>query len=576
MNDMKKIAYISLAVLACAACQREVDAPVQEAAVPTYRVVISAGLETTKTAYNDEGKFSWEAGDKIGVVVSNGTDVKQVVFTTEDAKPVASFAGDVPEGYTVGNIASYPFEGEVAEGISNDLLYDAAKDAWVLSAGTLPDPENPKSGIPLIGQKDINDFFQFTTATGIVKFTVENVPSAAKLAELKGVDGAKLAGVFAADKGVLTMAQGGETVSVVRNFSAPKGKNTTMDFYFFLPVGTLAEGTSFNFYDSADASEPIKSFPFVKAVEVKANKVINVKAMVLPEEPTRKSDSLALVAIYNASKGAEWAKNKWDLSAAINNWNGVTVTNDRVTALKITTSGTIASEWVLPEEIGDLTELTELRINSNKLSGALPESLFTLSKLQKLYFQTDNLTGEISSKMGQLTELTELYLNGNSNLSGDISWIGNLTKLTAFNIATTQIGGSIPATLANCTALKSFMANNSAISGTLPDIWGAFANTLTTLMLYSNEGLTGPLPASIGSLTKVTGIQLQSCNFTGNIPAEWGNLPANCGTLAVNGNKLQGVVPTAVQNHTKWQATSGWKYETKILPQQPGYGLTTE
>ena len=56
---------------------------------------------------------------------------------------------------------------------------------------------------------------------------------------------------------------------------------------------------------------------------------------------TRQTDSLALVAIYNASKGAEWAKNKWDLTKPINEWNSVTVTNDRVTALKLTTSGTI-------------------------------------------------------------------------------------------------------------------------------------------------------------------------------------------------------------------------------------------
>ena len=34
------------------------------------------------------------------------------------------------------------------------------------------------------------------------------------------------------------------------------------------------------------------------------------------------------------------------------------------------------------------------------------------------------------------------------------------------------------------------------------------------------------------------------------------------------------MVPAAVQNHTKWLPTTGWKYETNILPQQEGYGLT--
>ena len=293
---------------------------------------------------------------------------------------------------------------------------------------------------------------------------------------------------------------------------------------------------------------------------------------------SRQTDSLALVAIYNASKGATWKADKvWDLTKTIDTWSSVTVdkTSGRVTALKITAADTITETWSLPEEVGYMSELTDLRINSQKLTGAIPESVYNLSKLKALYFQNNNLSGELSSKLGDLTLLENLYIDRNKELGGSIpSTIGNLTNLKNINIAQTAISGAIPSELAKCTALVAFMAYSNGLSGELPDIWDTFVN-MTVFQVYSNPGLTGPIPASLGKLKKATGIQMKECNFTGNIPASFGGLE-KCGNLQLNGNKLKGVVPAEVQAHPKWLATSGWKYETNILPQQDGYGLTTE
>ena len=292
-------------------------------------------------------------------------------------------------------------------------------------------------------------------------------------------------------------------------------------------------------------------------------------------EYSRQTDSLALVAIYNASKGAEWAKNQWDLTTPIDTWNAVTVTDDRVTAVKLSTASTITEEWELPEEVGMLSEVTDFRVNGNKLKGSIPESIYDLSKLQKLYFQNNNLSGTLSSNLGKLTELTELYIDRNVNLGGSIpASIGNLTKLASINIAKTGIGGAIPQELAKCTALKNFMAYENKLSGEIPDFWDKLPN-VGVLQLYGNDGITGPIPATIGTLKKATGIQLKNCNLTGNIPASFGGLE-KCGNLQLNGNKLSGVVPAEVQAHAKWLPDSGWKYEVNILPQQDGYGLTLE
>ena len=299
--------------------------------------------------------------------------------------------------------------------------------------------------------------------------------------------------------------------------------------------------------------------------------------LTLEEVNYRQVDSLALVAIYNASDGANWKESRrWTLTKPMDEWPGVNLNEEgRVIELNIT-NGTVSTvEWEIPEALADLTELSTLQIVGSKLKGQIPEFLYGMSHLAKIRFNTNNLTGAISDKIGQLAELTELYLNGNKDLGGSIpATIGELKKLESINIAQTSIGGVIPQALSECSALKNLMAYSNQLSGEIPDFWDKLPN-IGVLQLYGNPGLAGPLPASIGSLKKATGIQLKDCNLTGNIPASFGGLE-KCGNLQLSGNKLSGVIPAEVQAHPKFLATSGWKYETNILPQQEGYGLTLE
>ena len=578
-NDMKKTAYIALATLALSACQQEVDFRVEES-VPTHTVTLKAGFQPgTRTTYSDEGTFSWTAGDKIGVLVTNGTETRQVAFTTEDAKPIATFTGEVPDGFTVGEFASYPFFGDGEGDICNDLVYDAAKDGWILSGNIRPNPEKPLAGIPLVGAKDASGFFQFKTAVGIVKFIVENVPSAMLYAELQAAEPGKLAGVFAlTDDGFLPMDKVVDAVDFACSYQTPADKNTTMDFYFFVPAGTLPAGTEFRLRNNA-ADAPLVTRVFKQPVEVAANRITKVAPIVLEPEPeySRQTDSLALVAIYNAGDGANWkASRKWKLDEPMNTWPGIKLNEDgRVIEMSITNGTVTTVDWEIPEALADLTELSTLQIVGSKLKGEIPEFLYGMTKLAVIRLNSNNLTGALSDKIGQLTELTDLYINLNKSFGGTIpETIGQLTKLVSINIAQTAIGGEIPLTLAQCTALKNFMAWSNQLSGEIPDFWDQLPN-IGVLQLYGNPGITGPIPASIGTLKAATGIQLKECNLTGNIPASFGGLE-KCGNLQLNGNKLSGVVPAEVQAHPKWLATSGWKYEVNILPQQDGYGLTLE
>lgn len=289
------------------------------------------------------------------------------------------------------------------------------------------------------------------------------------------------------------------------------------------------------------------------------------------------SDSLALVAIYNAADGANWKEERrWDLTKPIDQWDGVKLTDGRVTSLAITASGVISSAWTMPKEIGTLSELTVLKFNQCKLTGEIPEEVYSLTKLTDLWFQNDALSGSLSEKIGQLTALKNLYIDRNTDLGGSIpAAIGQLKALNSINISKTGIGGAIPAELTGCTALANFMAYETKLSGQIPDFWDQFKN-IGVVQLYNNPGLEGPLPASCGRATttaKTYSLRFDGCNLTGNIPESYATLPSVCKQFYVKNNKLSGVIPEGVQAHANWEA---WKPAENILPQQEGFGLTLE
>ena len=311
--------------------------------------------------------------------------------------------------------------------------------------------------------------------------------------------------------------------------------------------------------------------------ETVSNKEVTATVTQGAGEPSRVSDSLALVAIYNAAKGAEWAEAfRWDLSKPISEWRNVTLTAEgRVSKLQVVKNASVPEEWTLPEDVKDLTELIDLRINTAKLKGDIPEFLYDMTQLTQLWLTGNNLSGSISAKLAQLVNITHLYIDQNPNLSGELpKAIGNLIKLQNLNISQTSIGGTIPEELRNCVDLANFMAFKTQLSTPIPDIWGSFAK-IGVIQLYGNPNMTGDFPDVFAKIkvSKNFSLWLYDCNFTGNIPEAYGSASTYLNQFRINGNKMSGVVPAAVRAHTKW---STWKPDQYIFPQQDGYGLTAE
>ncbi len=238
------------------------------------------------------------------------------------------------------------------------------------------------------------------------------------------------------------------------------------------------------------------------------------------EFDSKVGDSLALVAIYNATNGPNWTTNTNWLQSGQNadTWHGVTVTEGRVTDLRLPFNQLTGN---IPIELGNLTELTFLNLVSNQLTGNIPTELGGLTRLTDLYLSFNQLDGPIPALIGNLTELTDLNLSDNQ-LTGNIPMeLENLTELTDLDLASNQLTGNIPMELGNLTEL-------------------------TILNLGSNQ-LTGNIPMELGGLTRLRELYLESNQLDGPIPASWATF-TNLVEFDISGNQFDDIPDMSALN----------------------------
>ena len=276
-------------------------------------------------------------------------------------------------------------------------------------------------------------------------------------------------------------------------------------------------------------------------------------------------DSLALVALYEATGGANWnymtttypsptgqgsqaipnAGNRW-LQGPLSNWHGVVLTEDGC-------------------------NIKELILHNSQLAGDLPTVIGDLSQLQHLCLSDNNLINGIPNELGNLTQLQYLNLSDNQ-LSGSLPTdaLSNLSQLHTLNLADNQLVGNFSTTaLSNLGQLRTIKAANNRLMGSFPD---EFANLVNLQYLnLSNNLVSGVLPTSIGSLTKLIHLDLADNQLTGEVPIAISNmtllqhlnLSDNLLTgqaiattsqlkqlhyLNLSANRLEGAIPSSIGN----------------------------
>ena len=184
-----------------------------------------------------------------------------------------------------------------------------------------------------------------------------------------------------------------------------------------------------------------------------------------PCRPER--DLAALIALYNATDGDNWALNdNWLSDAPLTEWVEVVTEEDGcVTALDLERHQ-LSGE--IPAELGNLTSLRVLNLNGNKLSGEIPAELGNLTNLQSLYLDENQLSGEIPPELGNISDLEWLYLSRNQ-LSGEIpAELGNLANLERLYLDENQLSGEIPLWLGDLANLEDLFLYGNQLSGCVP------------------------------------------------------------------------------------------------------------
>ena len=173
------------------------------------------------------------------------------------------------------------------------------------------------------------------------------------------------------------------------------------------------------------------------------------------------TDRAALVALYNATDGANWLNNgNWLSNAPMGEWHGVTTDSDgRVARLDIERNQLTGE---IPEELGNLSNLVHLRLYNNQLTGEIPAELGSLSSLERLHLGSNQLTGEIPAELGSLSSLHRAAPRQQPVDRCEVpAELGSLANLEELHLDINQLTGTIPAsnwaaspTWRNCTSIS--------------------------------------------------------------------------------------------------------------------------
>tara|TARA_Y100000389_G_scaffold189016_1_gene212258 strand:- start:1046 stop:3406 length:2361 start_codon:yes stop_codon:yes gene_type:complete len=156
-------------------------------------------------------------------------------------------------------------------------------------------------------------------------------------------------------------------------------------------------------------------------------------------------------------------------------------------------------------------------------------------------------TADTLSSIRDLTHLKGLVIGPDDRIVEIPESISNLTQLKILGIQNTRIvrfPDPLPTQLTN---LK--VERNYKLTGPIPDSIGDLTR-LTQLKLHNNSELAGPIPDSIGNLTRLAKLDLSYNRLTGPIPDSIGNLTLLT-VLNLSDNGLTGPIPTSIGNLTR-------------------------
>ncbi|XP_076897495.1 putative LRR receptor-like serine/threonine-protein kinase At4g30520 isoform X2 [Bidens hawaiensis] len=157
----------------------------------------------------------------------------------------------------------------------------------------------------------------------------------------------------------------------------------------------------------------------------------------------RNPEVVSLILIKNGLNDPHGAFSNWDEDSVDPcSWAMITCSDDNlVTGLGAPSQGL---SGILSGVIANLTNLRQVLLQNNNISGQIPVGIGHLPKLQTLDLSNNKLTGHVPESLGHLNNLQYLKLNNNT-LSGAIPLsLASLPQLALLDLSNNNLSGPVP------------------------------------------------------------------------------------------------------------------------------------
>ncbi|XP_022748061.1 receptor kinase-like protein Xa21 [Durio zibethinus] len=197
------------------------------------------------------------------------------------------------------------------------------------------------------------------------------------------------------------------------------------------------------------------------------------------------------------------------------------------------------------------SNLEELYLWDNNLSGNIPGSISNVSKLRILELQNNSFFGLIPETLGNLRFLENLQLWSNhlTTKTSTHEWsflnsLANCKYLRMLDLSFNPLNGILPASISNLsTSLQQFSVIDCKIRGSIPMEIGSLSNAI--LLDLSSNKLSGPIPTTIGRLKNLQLLNLYGNKLQGSVPHDLCGLKGLF-RLSLGANELDGPLPTCL------------------------------
>ncbi|PNX79594.1 LRR receptor-like kinase resistance protein, partial [Trifolium pratense] len=199
----------------------------------------------------------------------------------------------------------------------------------------------------------------------------------------------------------------------------------------------------------------------------------------------------------------------------------------------------------IPLEIGNMSNLIELSLSRNNLTGPIPSTIKRLNQLQHLNLGYNGLQGSIVHDLCEVSSLSELYLTRNKLFGVLPTCLGNMTSLREFHTGSNNLTSKIPLSFWNLEDILEVNLSSNALIGILPpEIKNLRAVTLLDL---SENQFSSNIPTAISLLRTLETLSLANNKLNGSIPTSLGEM-LSLSFLDFSQNLITGVIPKSLES----------------------------